>query len=84
MIILKIANVKVTPSAVNEKKWYRNLLMFLKPVMVLYITTVVAAIGMNGGVVRVEDFIPNEFMLGGATLYVLNGALDYLNKLGES
>ena len=55
--------------------------MFLKPVVVLYITSVVAIISMNGGVIKLIDFVPNSFMLGGATLYILNGALDYLNKL---
>lgn len=78
---MKIANVKITPNAVNEKKWYRNLLMFLKPVVILYVTAVVAIIGMNGGVVKLQDFVPNSFMMGAATLYILNGALDYLNKL---
>lgn len=73
---------KVTLSSPLQDKWVHNLLVFLKPVAVLYIVAVIAVIGANGGVVKLTDFLPNAFMLGGATLYILNGALDYLNKLG--
>lgn len=72
---------KLTLDKPLQKKWYHNLLMFLRPVAVLYITAVIGLIGLNNGVVKVEYFIPNAFVLGGITLYVLNGALDYLNKL---
>lgn len=64
-----------------QEKWYHNLLMFLRPVAVLYITAVIGLIGLNNGVVKIEYFIPNAFMWGGMTLYILNGLLDYLNKL---
>lgn len=75
---------KLQLTKTNQNKWLHNLLMFLKPVAVLYITSVITIIGMNEGIVRLQHFVPTSFFLGGATLYVLNGVLDYLNKLGAS
>ena len=72
---------EVVLTKTDQNKWQKNLLGFLRPVAVLYIGTVIAVIGANGGVVQLKDFIPNSYTVGGAILYILNGALDYLNKL---
>lgn len=63
------------------QKWLHNLLEFLKPVIVLYIGAIVGVITINHGVVHLVDFKPSELVLGGIALYLLNGILDYLNKL---
>lgn len=65
----------------NNSKFIYNLKLFLAPVAIIYLVAVVGIINANGGSVKIEDFIPNSFTLGGITLYVLNNALDYLRKL---
>lgn len=74
---------KVTLNRIDKGRWVKNLIGFLRPVAVLYIGSVVTVFGLNNGSFSIEHFIPNSFTLGGMTLYVLNGALDYINKLGE-
>lgn len=78
---MQVLNQKVTLNKTEQKKWYDNVLLFLAPVGVLYIVAVIGVINANGGAVSVESFVPNTFTLGGITLYVLNGVLDYLRKL---
>lgn len=66
-----------------QTKWQHNLVSFLTPVAALYLAAIMGVITMNNGAVQLVDFIPNEFVLGGITLYFLNGALDYLNKIQQ-
>ncbi len=77
-----MANIQL--NAPLQKKWYENLLMFLRPVIVLYVGVVIGLITVNGGIFKVEYFIPNQITQGGIILYFLNAGLDYLNKLGKS
>lgn len=80
---MNIVPNKVVLNKTNKKKWLHNLLKFLRPVIVLYTGAVGTIIGMNGGAVRLEHFIPNSFILGGVVLYLLNTIQDYLNKLED-
>lgn len=63
----------------EQKKWFHNILVFLSPVGILYLTTVVGAV--STAPLGFQDFIPGEIALGGMILFVLNGILDYLRKL---
>lgn len=65
----------------ESEKWLKNLIIFLSPVGIIYLIAVVDLIQANNGAVRAEDFIPNEFVVGGMTLYLLNSVLDYLRKI---
>lgn len=64
-----------------QNKWFRNALIFLSPVAVIYLVAIVGVINANNGAVQPTDFIPTPFTLGAGTLYILNSALDYLRKL---
>lgn len=70
---------KLTLNKTQSTKWLHNLLVFLAPVGVLYLTTVVGAISQAP--LGWFDFIPNEVALGGIILWFLNTALDYLRKV---
>lgn len=63
------------------KKWFRNLQIFLAPVIILYLTTVIGVIAQTGHVFSFNDLVPNTFAQGGMVLWVLNTALDYFRKL---
>ena len=65
----------------NENKWLHNALVFLSPVGVIYLVAVVGVFTANDGAFTFEAFIPNTFVVGAMTLYVLNSVLDYLRKL---
>ena len=65
----------------NQSKFLHNILVFLSPVAVLYLTTVVGVISQEGHVFSFKDLIPTVFAQGGIVLWFLNAALDYLRKL---
>lgn len=65
----------------NQNKWFHNIVVFLAPVGILYLTTVIGVLSTDGHMIAVKDFIPNNFMLGGMALYFLNAIYDYLRKL---
>lgn len=72
---------KVTLTHTQQTKWAKNLLVFLSPVIALYLTTIVGVISQSGHAFNFTDFIPNTFAQGGIVLWFLNAALDYLRKL---
>lgn len=72
---------KVTLSNVQQNKWYKNLLVFIAPVAIVYVVSVIGIINAHNGAVSLQDAIPTPFTLGAMTLYILNSALDYLKKL---
>lgn len=72
---------KITLNKTDQSKFVNNLLVFLAPLGILYLTTVVGAVSQAP--LGFQDFIPNEVALGGMILWVLNTALDYLRKLNK-
>lgn len=67
-----------------ESKWEKflhNATVFLAPLGILYLTTIIGVISQSNHVIHPNDFVPNSFALGGMVLWVLNAALDYLRKL---
>lgn len=67
--------------APSQSKWFDNLLVFLRPVVVLYVGTVIGIITLHNGAINLTDFIPTTFTMGGIVLYLLNAILDYFRKL---
>ena len=72
-------DLKLEPNL--QDKWFKNLVVFLAPVLTVYIVAVIGVIQVNNGAVKLEDLIPTSFTWGAVTLYVLNSLLDYLKKL---
>ena len=72
-------NLKLNPT--EWDKFLRDVKRFLVPVGILYVTTVSATIGLQGHVVTLRDFIPNQLMIGGILAYLLSQAQNYLTKL---
>lgn len=65
----------------EAKKWVRNLLIFLRPLILLYIGTIGGIIALHGGEFHLVDLIPTPFTWGTIILYLSNAATDYLKKL---
>ena len=72
---------QVKLSSPQQGKWFRNLLVFLAPLGILYITTIIGVISQDNHAFGIQDFVPNTFAQGGLILWVLNSVLDYLRKL---
>lgn len=72
---------KLTLSTAQQQKFFKNLLVFLAPVGVIYLTTVIGAISQPAHIFSVRDLVPTTFAQGGIVLWFLNAAVDYLRKL---
>ena len=66
---------------IEKNRWFKNLLIFLSPVAIIYIVAIIGFIQANNGAVKLNDFVPNQFTLGAMSLYILNTILDYLRKV---
>jgi hypothetical protein len=64
------------------KKFGKNTLLFLAPVLVIYLGAVIVEINQDG--FSWNDFVPSILTQGAMVLYLLNVALDYLKKLQAS
>lgn len=73
--------MQVTLTKKDQSKWLHNLLVFLAPLGVLYLTTVIGVISQESHVFSWQDLIPTTFAQGGMVLWILNTLLDYLRKL---
>lgn len=62
------------------KDWRTNLLIFLAPLGVIYLTAIIAFIQIPGHTFIVNDLIPTQLTLGAMILYVFNGLLDIFKK----
>jgi cell shape-determining protein MreC len=60
------------------KKWGTNLLIFLAPVVLIYLLSVIAVVNSAG--VSVAAFVPAPATVGAMVLYVLNGIVDLIRK----
>jgi hypothetical protein len=66
-------------TSLNTTKWVRNTLLFLRPVLLIYLGYVTTNLGIDG--FDPSDFVPNAFVTGAMVLYLVNIATDYLQKL---
>lgn len=67
-------------SNAEVKRWIVNTLLFLAPVALLYITSVLGVLQQEGHVITLGDFGLNQFRLGVIALYVLNTVQDIIRK----
>ena len=65
----------------DQNKWFHNIVVFLAPLGVLYLTTITGVISQENHSFSFNDLIPNSYAQGGMILWTLNSALDYLRKL---
>lgn len=72
-------NFKLTEP--KQTKWVHNLMVFLAPLGILYLTTVIGVISQPFHAFSFQDLVPNQVAVGGMVLWVLNAILDYLRKL---
>ena len=66
-------------TSVNSAKFINNTLIFIRPVLLIYLGFVATNVGIEG--FQPTDLIPNEFILGAMVLYLVNVFTDYLRKL---
>ena len=71
---------KFSLNAQDVQNWLRNLLIFIAPVLLIYVLAVTAIITGHNGVVALSDFVPNAVTVGAMVLYVLNAVVDILRK----
>lgn len=68
-------------SRVGQDKWIINLKIFIAPILVIYLTSLLGTIQVEAHVITLGDFVPNTFVKGSITAYILNALLDYARKL---
>lgn len=64
----------------DVSRWQHNLLKFLVPLALIYITSVIATLSVATNVIEFSDFVPSNVTIGAVALYALNGLYDLLNK----
>lgn len=72
---------RFTLNSQDTAKWRKNLLRFLAPVGLIYLSFVVAQVQSAG--FALTDFVPNNFTQGAIVLYCVNGIFDLLRKFVE-
>ena len=60
------------------KKWLTNALLFLAPLILIYLSFVLDNLKASG--FSLSIFIPNTLVYGAVSLYVLNAATDLVRK----
>lgn len=73
-------STKFSLSAQDIRNWLKNLLIFVAPVLLIYVLAVTGIITGHNGVVALSDFVPNGVTVGAMVLYVLNAVIDILRK----
>jgi hypothetical protein len=66
-------------NSVNSTKFANNTLVFIRPVLLIYLGFVATNIGIEG--FQPADLVPNAFIMGAIILYFVNVFTDYLRKL---
>jgi len=73
-----LETIKIRLSKFDWVKWRKNTLVFVSPLAVLYLLSVIANINADG--ISLADFHINPALMGAMVLYVLNVALDFFKK----
>ena len=64
----------------DQKRRLKNLVIFLAPVAIIYLTSIYGIIQELNHLFSLKDFIPTTFTQGAITAYVLNGLIDLIRK----
>ena len=71
------------PMSLNKTDYkliVRSGLIFLAPVVLIYLTQVTGALSVQGHEFSYKDLIPSTFTQGGMVLFVLNRITDIIRK----
>jgi len=71
----------VTLNKTDQNKWFKNILLFIIPVVTVYLGQLGIQLQADGHMLSLKDFIPGSFVIGGAIVYLQSVLLDYLKKL---
>lgn len=66
-------------NALDMTKWGKNTIIFLAPVLIIYLASIIPSIQEDG--LQVADFAITNTVSGAMALYVINVVLDILRKL---
>ena len=69
-------------SKLDWDKWIDNTLLFIRPLAVIYLGSVV--VGINADGFQLSDFNPDTVVIGAMVLYVLNVLLDFFKKFKKA
>lgn len=78
MQVIGTGNGQITKTQLKD--WQKNLLLFLIPLAVIYLTSVLAVLQQQGHVFSLEDLKLTQFTLGAIVLYIVNALLDLSRK----
>jgi len=72
---------KITLSDENSKKFISNSLIFLAPLILIYLMQVQAVLSSENHLFVLSDLIPTQITFGAMMLYSINVMVDYFKKL---
>jgi hypothetical protein len=78
MEIIGTGNGQITKTQLKD--WQKNLLLFLIPLGVIYLTSVLAVLQQPGHAFSLKDLELTQFTLGAIVLYLVNALLDLSRK----
>ena len=61
-------------------KWVHNLLVFLAPLGIIYLTSLLGVLNTPDHRLVIEDLYPTQMVIGAIALYLVNAMLDLLRK----
>lgn len=74
------ASTQYSLNTTDWKKWTKNLLLFLIPLAIIYLVSVIDLLRTPGHLILLKDFIPTQVTIGAMVLYFLNALLDLAKK----
>jgi len=75
-----MASKPMSLNRTDVKNIFRSGLIFLAPVVLIYLGQITGALQTPGHIFNLNDFIPSTFTLGAMTLYCANRLTDIARK----
>ncbi len=69
---------------VDWSKWSWNMEVFLAPLGIIYVGSVIAMLHANQDIFTLSILVPDPLVQGAMVLYVLNSVLDLLKKINTA
>lgn len=76
--------IKVQLTKTQSNKFAHNVLVFLAPLGILYLSTIIGTVSQPFHNFSFMDFVPGQVAQGGLILYVLNAIMDFLRKISAN
>lgn len=64
-------------------KWFKNTILFIIPVLILYITSISALLNTSDRTFELKDLIPSQMVWGGIAVYILSTLQDLYLKWSQ-